>query len=658
MRGSQYPCPDLVQWSQPPLAPLTPLELSAGRDAFLRISPNSASDSQLDTLLKELDCMPLAVTLMARLAFDGETPSDLLYQWKEERTALLDQSGGDRGNSIEVSIKLSIMSNSVKNCPGGIAFLSILAKLPAGSPLSHIPDICPSISSWRNVIRILKRVALIHESADKSFLHMLSPVRSYVLLHHPLETKLLQDLQSAYFKTAFKGDSNPGQDSFLTNRKEISGIAANMEVILLEALHSTVEDKDAALLASIHYSVYLYWIHSRTEIIEAAAQVAKAAKSNLYAECLWRYGTNLLRIDQYDQAELVLTQAKPEFDAIGNRHGAAQCLRILGEILRMKNQYDEAEVKLKQAKPQFDELGDHFSSAQCLRSLGDVFMMKNLYTQAERTHKEAIAKFESVGGHRGIAQCLRAFGEILQVKGQYDQAETSLTKAQSLFEEIGDPLDAAKCLRILGDNFRMKNEYDQGEMTIRQAKSCFDDAVDHLGIARCLHSLGHILGMKNRYEEAEMSLKQAKSVFHAIGHPLGVAQCLRSLGDILRMKNQYDQAELMFKQAKSEFDIVQSPFGAAQCLRSLGDIFLQRGHSNEAQPVLEEAKSLLLSSETPLDTAYCCISLATVLQLRGSHEAALNELGEARAIFKSLDQTEWVEKCDREIDFIHSSRND
>ncbi|KAG8911370.1 hypothetical protein FRC02_006656, partial [Tulasnella sp. 418] len=112
MRGSQCPVPDLVQWSQPALAPLTPLELSAGRDAFLRISPSSASDSQLDALLKELDCMPLAVTLMARLAFDGETPSDLLSQWKEERTALLDQSGGDRGNSIEVSIKLSIMSNS------------------------------------------------------------------------------------------------------------------------------------------------------------------------------------------------------------------------------------------------------------------------------------------------------------------------------------------------------------------------------------------------------------------------------------------------------------------------------------------------------------------------------------------------------------------
>ncbi|KAG8920609.1 hypothetical protein FRC02_000800, partial [Tulasnella sp. 418] len=295
MRGSQYPVPDKVRWSQPALAPLTPLELSAGRDAFLWIAPSSASDSQLGTLLKELDCMPLAVTLMARLAFNGETPTDLLSQWKEERTALLDQSGGDRGNSIEVSIKLSMMSNAVKNCPGAIAFLSILSKLPAGSLLSHIPDICPSIPNWRNVIRTLKRVALIYESADQSLIHMLSPVRSYVLLHHPLEARKLRDLQLAYFRIASKGDLEPGSDGFLLVHKEISMIEANMEVILLEALHIATEEPDAAIRASIHYSSYLYWSHPRSELIQAAAEVAKGARSNLFAKCLWEYGTTLLK---------------------------------------------------------------------------------------------------------------------------------------------------------------------------------------------------------------------------------------------------------------------------------------------------------------------------------------------------------------------------
>ncbi|KAG8938259.1 hypothetical protein FRC03_007458, partial [Tulasnella sp. 419] len=93
MRGSQYPAPDSVQWSQPLLSPLTPLEIDAGRDAFLRIAADAAADPDLNPLLKELDCVPLAITLMAKLALVGETPTELLIQWKEGKTALLDQGG-------------------------------------------------------------------------------------------------------------------------------------------------------------------------------------------------------------------------------------------------------------------------------------------------------------------------------------------------------------------------------------------------------------------------------------------------------------------------------------------------------------------------------------------------------------------------------------
>ncbi|KAG8910606.1 hypothetical protein FRC02_007097 [Tulasnella sp. 418] len=112
MRGSQYPAPDSVQWSQPLLAPMTH---DVGRDAFLKITPNSAADPNLTPLLKELDCLPLAITLMAKVALAGETPTELLTQWKEEKTALLDQGGGDRSNSIEVSIKLSVQINALND---------------------------------------------------------------------------------------------------------------------------------------------------------------------------------------------------------------------------------------------------------------------------------------------------------------------------------------------------------------------------------------------------------------------------------------------------------------------------------------------------------------------------------------------------------------
>ncbi|KAG8932317.1 hypothetical protein FRC02_001324 [Tulasnella sp. 418] len=166
MRGTHYPTLNSTQWTQPRLPALEPLALDPARQAFLRIAPSATEDSELDSLIKEVDRMPLAITLMAKLADAGESPTDLLEQWKIELTGLLDQAGGDRSNSIEVSIRLSLQGNSVKHCPEATDFLRILARLPAGMPLDKISDFCPSISNWRKAIRILRGAALIYDSAD------------------------------------------------------------------------------------------------------------------------------------------------------------------------------------------------------------------------------------------------------------------------------------------------------------------------------------------------------------------------------------------------------------------------------------------------------------------------------------------------------------
>ncbi|KAG8930304.1 hypothetical protein FRC02_004377 [Tulasnella sp. 418] len=153
MRGYQYPSSNTIDWSSPRLPSLSQLDLDAAQEAFLRISPDSAGDPELKTLLQKLDCMPLAITLMAKLAEAGETVSDLLEQWKSERTKLLDQPGGDRRNSIEVSIKLSLDSRVIKGVPDSIRLLSVLALLPAGAGLARLPDMCPSIPGWKAALR-------------------------------------------------------------------------------------------------------------------------------------------------------------------------------------------------------------------------------------------------------------------------------------------------------------------------------------------------------------------------------------------------------------------------------------------------------------------------------------------------------------------------
>ncbi|KAE9409596.1 hypothetical protein BT96DRAFT_529610 [Gymnopus androsaceus JB14] len=67
MRGAEGPGD--IEWEKlGGKSGLPPLILDAARKTFLSISPNTKKSEELDTLLKELDCMPLAILLMAQLS--------------------------------------------------------------------------------------------------------------------------------------------------------------------------------------------------------------------------------------------------------------------------------------------------------------------------------------------------------------------------------------------------------------------------------------------------------------------------------------------------------------------------------------------------------------------------------------------------------------
>ncbi|KAG8957004.1 hypothetical protein FRC03_010633 [Tulasnella sp. 419] len=284
MRGNQHPSSDTIDWTEPRLPSLSQLDLDAAEEAFVRISPNSKGDAELRTLLQKLDCMPLAITLMAKLPEAGETVGDLLEQWKSERTRLLDKPGGDRRNSIEVSIKLSLESRSVQSNPDALRLLSVLAMLPAGAATTRLSDMCPSIPGWKAALRVLRGAALVYDSADKSRIQMLSPIQSYILLHYPLRQEPLKALRAFYYKLAPRNTFGPRDPEFRDIAKELAKEETNMEAVLINALHDKDGDREEAIIISRYYSIYLFYRQPRTELIAEAVQIAKETNSPTYSQ--------------------------------------------------------------------------------------------------------------------------------------------------------------------------------------------------------------------------------------------------------------------------------------------------------------------------------------------------------------------------------------
>ncbi|KAH7088680.1 hypothetical protein BKA62DRAFT_835533 [Auriculariales sp. MPI-PUGE-AT-0066] len=128
--------PGGVQWSNKQSAELATLSLDAARNTFIQIAtlPSEPTEkAALDTLLGEIDYVPLAVTLISRLALLKNSPSELLRRWQERRTQLLCEQGDDRLRSVDVSITVSLdLLQGMRHGAESMQLLAVCAHLADG----------------------------------------------------------------------------------------------------------------------------------------------------------------------------------------------------------------------------------------------------------------------------------------------------------------------------------------------------------------------------------------------------------------------------------------------------------------------------------------------------------------------------------------------
>jgi len=197
--------PEAFTWSNIDTAELETLSSTAARQTFEDLTTLKPSllaaepeNSALIELLKEVEFVPLAVTLLARL---DDLPSRLLREWQEYFTEVLeaDQHDGTRRElSVEVSIKISLAhlppeSDNLR--PRQL--LSVCGRLPAGvfvDVLNYLRFHIPNIDA---AAQILLRHSLVY-AGNLRELRMLSPVRHHVSLNLPMSDMTHSAVQNFY----------------------------------------------------------------------------------------------------------------------------------------------------------------------------------------------------------------------------------------------------------------------------------------------------------------------------------------------------------------------------------------------------------------------------------------------------------------------------
>jgi hypothetical protein len=135
MRGTQRP--SRVSWSKPLLPSLERLSDSDSMLIFEAIC--GPVDEFVDRLLKAVDGIPLAVTLICALLQEGnETSESLWSRWEQTKTSVVENGGKDRLSNLDRSIHLSVYGPRMQGDPNAIVILAMLSILPDGFPYSEV----------------------------------------------------------------------------------------------------------------------------------------------------------------------------------------------------------------------------------------------------------------------------------------------------------------------------------------------------------------------------------------------------------------------------------------------------------------------------------------------------------------------------------------
>lgn len=475
-----------LDWSRPPLPPLGQLPLEAARAAYLHRLPEAIHDDQLDALLLAIDCYPLAIKLMVSQGELGENPTSLLKRWEAEESKLLTR-GRDKGRNLEVSIELSLKSGSMRDNPGALEVLSILALLPAGATI----DMLPQIPDLPHHLDTLIKASLASRRTP-SRITTLSPIRAYVLRQHPPSQDLLARLCSVYYQLIDRwvatvrltdADSDPV--------KAITQEIANIESVLRYSIVNG--DQRRTLDIVVGYAFYLRWFHLNPGFLQFVLQQV------------------------VDSPNVRLTDR-------------AYVYRLQAAMLGILGKYQEALEPLRTAASLFQAAGDQVEMGRSLLTLGEFLQLNNRLAESGEMIRAAQETFDAIGAFEDVARCQIMLGARLGQERRYPEAKERFQAALSYFDNHNLPFDAATTRLLLGDVLRNEsgNHVEQAILT-EQALVLFQQLGDKVSAAHCLGLLGMFMYVDGRVLDARKNVELAIAAYREVGVDELAQACERRL---------------------------------------------------------------------------------------------------------------------------------
>ncbi|KZV61582.1 TPR-like protein [Peniophora sp. CONT] len=632
-----------VAWTKPFLPQITPLTLEAALDTWDAICDSHDDYSEL--LVKAVDLVPLAVTLLAQLAVT-ETSEVLWDRWELEQTRLLQTPRGPehRLNSVERSIVLSLTSPILRDKEDVLNFFSALCTLPQGIPESRISAFADAYASLlpdlRCSIAILKQCSLAYTSEDR-FLRVLSPIRHYIQSHHPCSDISFAVLTDIYC-TLMKSCPHAEGSYMAYARASIYPELVNIPSILELSLSRKTGDIRRVIKAVVGFSsicddLYAY----NTTLVSRAIVYANRDAPELEASLWSSKGNTLGQQQQYDEALSAISKALELHRIAGDTAGEAINIWRLGKLSRLTSKDEEAEKLLHSALDLFTKLDMPLGKAHALWELGELYSETlNRNDETERVLRSALDIYEHIGDKQGKTIVHVSLGRLDLKRGRLDEAKTALTIALDLHDEIDYPLGKANAMKELGRVYTQLHCEEEAEAMLQSALDTYC-ALNHiLGQANSLNNLGRLYRVQNMHEKAVHALQTAVKLYGNIGDHDGKALSLLDLGGMYRDLAQLDDAERSLESALALFRDTRDRRWESSTLIDLGYLRHLQQRYEEACDTLQSAHNIAAEGADLKNQGWALVYLGRVRQDCGKPDTAQRCFEDALQLFERAERSD------------------
>jgi tetratricopeptide (TPR) repeat protein len=431
LRGSERP--GGVRWREP-FRP-QPLRLPAAREAFLAIAGREfEADAHLDELLAAVDCVPLAITLLAYQA-QGEPSLDvLLRRWEKERTEMLQRAGGrDRLTNLELSYELSL--NSLRMTEGALRLLRMLGMLPGGLALMDLEAVMPD--GGDAAASVSRKNGLVLDEPGR--IRLLAPLREYIRRKYPPRDEDRDRMISHYAGLASSLADQVGAEGGAEAAQRLSPEASNIEALVVLGLDGA--RYALCVQAAIAWANFIRFSGlGSARPTECAASAARAKDDFAsWARCIERLGHIALRRSDHDEAKSRYEEALPLYRRVGDLLGEANCIKSLGNIALARSDHDGAKSRYEETLPLYRRVGAVLGEANCIKSLGDIALRRSDHDEAKSRYEEALPLYRRVGSVLGEANCIKSLGNIALARSDHDGAKSRYDEALALYQRIPEP---------------------------------------------------------------------------------------------------------------------------------------------------------------------------------------------------------------------------